>query len=148
MRSVINNFINHRATQLSRLGSVARICAVAALVTVSPLTMANGYSNVSVNGVPLTQHQLAGLERQLGGRVPAGNYVLAANGCWMNLNSGARGCFGGSNSGNGSGDVHSRYGSGSRNGNGDWNHWSDLSKGGVGGTSDGCIYTTYGWSNC
>jgi hypothetical protein len=42
----------------------------------------------------------------------------------------------------------SRYGSGEWNGKGDWNHWSNAAGGAVGGTGDGCIYTTFGWSNC
>ena len=32
--------------------------------------------------------------------------------------------------------------------NGDWNHWSNAAGGAVGGSADGCIYTTFGWSNC
>ncbi len=103
---------------------------------------ANGWSNVAINGVRLTAAQLRSLEASIGSRVAPGAYLTNAQGCWMNLNTGATGCLGKG------GDTHSRYGSGSRNQAGDWNHWSNAAGAGVGGTSDGCIYTTMGWSNC
>jgi len=105
---------------------------------------ANGWSNVAINGVRLTTAQLSALEANIGSRIAPGSYLSHPNGCWINLTTGASGCLGQS----GSGDVHSRYGSGSRNSNGDWNHWSNAAGAGVGGTGDGCIYTTMGWSNC
>jgi hypothetical protein len=95
---------------------------------------------VSINGVPLAPQQILQLERQLGGRVESGHYLVRADGCWLNTTSGVSGCLGGSS--------HSRYGSGSRSGTGDWNHWSNAAGGAVGGSADGCIYTTFGWSNC
>ena len=48
----------------------------------------------------------------------------------------------------GNASVFSRYGSGERTSDGSWNHWSNAAGAGVGGTADGCIYTTTGWSNC
>lgn len=40
-----------------------------------------------------------------------------------------------------------RFSSGQRYGNGSWSHYNGYSNYGVGGTSDGCIYTP-NWSNC
>ena len=48
----------------------------------------------------------------------------------------------------GSYDYAGRWGSGSQYSDGSWNHYSEAAGGAVGGTSDGCIYTTFGWSNC
>jgi len=47
-------------------------------------------------------------------------------------------------------EYNTRWGGGSRTSNGSWNHYSNLAGGAVGGTSDGCVYTTVagGWSNC
>lgn len=45
-------------------------------------------------------------------------------------------------------DYAGRWGSGSQYSDGSWNHYSEAAGGAVGGTSDGCIYTTFGWSNC
>ncbi len=49
-------------------------------------------------------------------------------------------------------EYNSRQGSGSYDSEGNWNHYTKPTGGssgmGVGGTSDGCIYTTTGWSNC
>lgn len=45
-------------------------------------------------------------------------------------------------------EYSGRWGSGSQYSDGSWNHYSDAAGGAVGGTSDGCIYTTFGWSNC
>ncbi len=106
------------------------------------LVLANGPARVVINGLPLSPVQHRALEQQLGMRVLPGNYLVNAAGCWLNLSTGARGCLGGGS------DVHSRYGSGARDGSGNWNHWSNAAGGAVGGTSDGCIYTSFGWSNC
>ncbi len=115
---------------------------LSAMLLVTTPSYANGWSNVAINGVRLTTAQLSLLEANLGTRVQPGSYLTDANGCWVNMTTGASGCL------NQSGDVHSRYGSGSRYSDGSWNHWSELPEMGVGGTSDGCIYTTVGWSNC
>lgn len=98
-------------------------------------------SNVMINGYLLNTYELAALERQIGVRIAPGVY-LANQGCWVNLTTGQSGCLGGS-----SGQYSSRYGSGERNSQGNWSHWSDMAGGGVGGTSDGCIYA-FNWSNC
>ena len=103
--------------------------------------LANNYSSVAVNGEVLTREQLYVLQVQLGTAIPAGNYLLDGQGCWLNLSSGASGCVG-------SVSTHSRYGSGERTSDGSWNQYSHAAEMGVGGTSDGCIYTTQGWSNC
>ncbi len=121
---------------------VTQICLVLALLASQPL-QAKGLAPVSVNGIQLTQAQWRALEATLGGPVPPGHYLTNPQGCWVNLTTGASGCLNG-----GGGDVHSRYGSGSRDGRGSWNHWSNAAGGAVGGTSDGCIYTSFGWSNC
>jgi hypothetical protein len=103
--------------------------------------LANNYSSVAVNGEVLTREQLYVLQVQLGTAIPAGNYLLDGQGCWLNLTSGLSGCVG-------SVSTHSRYGSGERTSDGSWNQYSQAAEMGVGGTSDGCIYTTQGWSNC
>ena len=46
------------------------------------------------------------------------------------------------------GDYVAGSGSGEVAPNGDWSHTNPQAGMGVGGTSDGCIYTTSGWSNC
>lgn len=119
-----------------------KIIALAGLLLASHVVISA--SNVIINGQPLSLGELAALEVQLGTRIAPGNYLFnPQNGCWSNLSTGQSGCLGG-----GSGAYNSRYGSGGRDAHGNWNHWSDLSGGAVGGTSDGCIYTSYGWSNC
>jgi len=47
-------------------------------------------------------------------------------------------------------DYVTRGGSGSQYSDGSWIHSSNVAGGSVGGTSDGCIYTSVGggWSNC
>jgi len=47
-------------------------------------------------------------------------------------------------------EYNSRYGGGSQYADGSWNHYSSAAGGAVGGTSDGCVYTSVagGWSNC
>ena len=99
-------------------------------------------SEVIINGQLLNPAQKKVLENSIGTRIMPGNYITDGD-CWLNLSNGASGCLS-----SGTADYSSRYGSGSRSSNGDWNHWSDAAGGAVGGTSDGCIYTTYGWSNC
>ena len=112
-----------------------------ALVSIN--AVADQWSSVAINGQRLTDSQLRALEIEIGAAVEPGNYLVNFNnGCWMNLNNGASGCSTGTT------DVYSRYGSGSRDAAGNWNHWSDAAGGAVGGTSGGCVYTTYGWSNC
>ena len=102
---------------------------------------ATDLSDVVINGQRLSRGQLDLLQMQLGAYIPAGVYLLDASGCWMKLDSGESGCLGGMS-------VDSRYGSGERTGDGSWDHWSNAADMGVGGTADGCIYTTSGWSNC
>jgi hypothetical protein len=119
-----------------------------ALFAYASMVHADSWSWVVINGQTLTTEQLHDLEMQLGAQIPAGNYLVNwNNGCWANLATGASGCLGQSG-GSDSVDVFSRYGSGSRNSNGDWNHYSNAAGMGVGGTGDGCYYTTEGWSNC
>lgn len=99
-------------------------------------------SNVSINGYLLSTAELASLEAQLGTRVMPGAYLYnPQNSCWLNTTTGHSGCLNNS-------DIYtSRYGSGERNANGDWSHYSNMAGGGVGGTGDGCVYA-FGWSNC
>ena len=100
-------------------------------------------SNVVINGQRLSIQQLQALQFKLGMRVMPGNYLAnPQNGCWFNMSTGQRGCLGRSQS------NFSRFGSGSRNANGQWNHWSNAAGGAVGGDGNGCIYTSFGWSNC
>lgn len=123
--------------------SIARIVvAVALLLPMNEPVNAEALAPVVVNGEQLTITQWRSLEANLGSRVVPGIYLVNAQGCWANLSNGTSGCLGAA------GDVHSRHGSGSRGADGSWNHWSNSAGGGVGGTSDGCIYTTFGWSNC
>lgn len=99
------------------------------------------YSAVAINGQRLTLPQLRALESQIGSAIAPGHYLVNAAGCWLNVSTGASGCLGNAS-------VFSRYGSGERSSDGSWNHWSNAAGAGVGGTADGCIYTTSGWSNC
>jgi hypothetical protein len=111
------------------------------LTIAAQLSWADSWSNVAINGQRLSVTQLHHLEVQLGSRILPGSYLVDASGCWLNLTTGASGCVG-------SADTFSRHGSGERRGDGSWNHWSNAAGAGVGGTADGCIYTTTGWSNC
>ena len=123
-----------------RSALVALLCSALSF----PLpALANGLAPVAINGTQLTVPQLRQLEAQLGSRIAPGNYLVNARGCWVNLPNGTSGCIG-----QGSTDTFSRYGSGERTSDGSWNHWSNAAGGAVGGTSDGCVYTTFGWSNC
>ncbi|MFK7916171.1 MAG: hypothetical protein AB8B93_19825 [Pseudomonadales bacterium] len=119
------------------------IAMLLATLTLSAAAYANGWSNVSVNGQRLNTQQLQNLERQIGSRVAPGAYLVDGKGCWVNLSDSTSGCLGAR-----SGGYLSRHGSGARSANGDWNHYSRSAGMGVGGTGDGCIYTTTGWSNC
>ncbi|MGD8593488.1 MAG: hypothetical protein PVF82_11680 [Gammaproteobacteria bacterium] len=99
---------------------------------------------VMINGRLLSAQEVTTLERQLGTRVVPGNYLYnAANGCWFNLANGTQGCLGQSVM-----NYFSRYGSGERTSDGSWSHYSGAAGGSVGGTGDGCVYTSFGWSNC
>lgn len=99
-------------------------------------------SDVIINGQLLTHAQQTALENRIGTRIVPGNYVSDGD-CWANLSNGTSGCLS-------SGTVNniSRYGSGERSTDGSWNHWSNAAGGAVGGTSDGCVYTSFGWSSC
>jgi len=99
-------------------------------------------SGVIINGQPLSYAEKAALEYQIGVQILPGRYVMDGN-CWKNLTLGTSGCLG-----SGTINTFSRYGSGEYNGKGDWSYRSDLPGGSVGGTSDGCLYTSFGWSNC
>jgi hypothetical protein len=100
------------------------------------------WSSVAINGQRLTVQELNLLQQQIGTYVSPGSYLFDGNsGCWYNQSTGASGCLGGN------GSYLSRYGSGHSNAS-DWNHWSNAAGGAVGGTSDGCVYTSFGWSNC
>lgn len=118
----------------------AMVVAVVSLLPAQSLS-ADGLAPVMINGQQLTMSQWQGLSNLVGETVVPGIYLVDGNGCWLNTSNGTSGCVGSS-------DVFSRYGSGSRDGNGNWNHWSDSAGGAVGGTSDGCIYTSFGWSSC
>ncbi len=117
------------------------IIAVLAISLLVQAVHASGWSNVAINGQRLTVAQLQQLEIAIGSQIAPGAYLVDAQGCWANLSTGEVGCLG-------SVDTHSRYGSGERTSDGSWNHYSNSAGMGVGGTSDGCIYTTTGWSNC
>ena len=114
---------------------------LAATLLIAPGARAAAWSDVAINGARLTVPQLRALEQQIGAKVAPGVYLVNASGCWLNVSTGQSGCLG-------SGDYHSRYGSGERSADRSWNHWSNSADMGVGGTADGCIYTTTGWSNC
>lgn len=118
---------------LLRLGTVA--------LDVNADALSTSMSDVAINGQQLSVLQLRMMESQIGARIPPGVYLLNAQGCWLNASTGASGCLGAV-------DTYSRNGSGERTSDGSWNHYSNSAEMGVGGTSDGCIYTTSGWSNC
>lgn len=111
------------------------------MIGFGPFAVANGFSNVAINGQQLTVPQLRALEASIGSRIAPGIYLVDARGCWANLSNGTSGCLGNV-------QTFSRYGSGERSSDGSWNHYSNSARTGVGGTADGCIYTTTGWSNC
>ena len=111
--------------------------------TLTQSLQASAWSSVAINGQRLTQVELGALERSIGARIAPGLYLVNTQGCWVNLSNGQSGCL--SHQG---GAYISRYGSGERSSGGTWNHWSNAAGAGVGGTDDGCIYTTVGWSNC
>lgn len=122
---------------------ILRATVFSLCLVLTPFASADAFSDVAINGQVLTRQQLALLEMQLGGPIAPGNYLVnGMNGCWLHLESGASGCP------NAAVDSHSRYGSGSRDAQGNWNHYSEAAGGAVGGTADGCVYTTFGWSNC
>ncbi|MGE0623938.1 MAG: hypothetical protein AB7I04_10805 [Pseudomonadales bacterium] len=116
------------------------LCSAASLAMANPF-QATDLSDVVINGQRLTRGQLDLMQMQLGAYIPPGIYLLDVSGCWLKVDSGEAGCLGGMS-------VDSRYGGGERTGDGSWNHWSNAADMGVGGTADGCIYTTSGWSNC
>ncbi len=105
---------------------------VLAATVFSQCVYATEWSNVAINGQRLTVTQLQELQMQIGSAITPGSYLVDAQGCWMNLNTGQSGCLG---SGGSVESYSSRYGSGERTSDGSWNHYS-------------CIYTTTGWSNC
>jgi hypothetical protein len=112
------------------------------VIALTATTSSAQSSNVSVNGQVLSVVELLELQKSIGYIAP-GNYLYDPNtSCWSNLSTGASGCLN-----NASGGYISRYGSGHSNAT-DWNHYSNPAGTGVGGTSDGCVYTTTGWSNC
>ena len=121
-----------------------------AIVSGAFAAQANEKTFVYVNGYELSPQELYVAQQRSGAHIPPGNYLYdGQSGCWVELNTGQGGCPGNASNGNsGGGSYISRYGSGEWNGNGDWNHWSDAAGGAVGGTSDGCIYTSFGYSNC
>ena len=128
----------------SKLPMLAFLVGVVILIAAIS-AQANERTFVFINGYELSPQELHGVQIQTGTRIPPGNYIVDGNtGCWAELNSGQTGCPA---QGNG-GSYASRYGSGEWHANGDWNHRSDAAGGAVGGTGDGCIYTTFGWSNC
>jgi hypothetical protein len=128
--------------RLKKILTVALILvsSLASAANSSPFPVA-GLSEVVINGERLTHGQLELLQARIGAYIPPGAYLLDASGCWMKLDTGETGCLG-------SVSVDSRYGSGERTSDGSWNHWSNSAGMGVGGTADGCVYTTSGWSNC
>lgn len=130
-----------RSSKLPMLAFLVGIVILIAAIS----AQANERTFVFINGYELSPQELHAVQIQTGTRIPAGNYIVDGNtGCWAELNSGQTGC-----PSQGSGGAYtSRHGGGEWNANGDWNHWSDAAGGAVGGTGDGCIYTTFGWSNC
>jgi hypothetical protein len=112
---------------------------VLALLLIHSFAYAAG---VTINGKPLSSAEISALEMQIGQQIAPGNYLSDGN-CWVNLSTGTSGCLN-----QGTVNTYSRYGSGEYNSAGDWNYWSNAAGGSVGGTSDGCVYTSYGWSNC
>ncbi len=140
-------------------------------VICAPVSFAGEYSDVVVNGERLTVEQVTELQEQFGTLLAPGQYAMDDEGCWIHLSTVATGCLGrgyygdgemgddryGPFADDGSGEVVgddgsgvyiTGDGSGEITNDGSWNVYSDQAEMGVGGTSDGCIYTTEGWSNC
>ncbi len=125
--------------------NVVRVCTLSLCLASSSAVVSaqEALSDVSINGVPLTQAQKGQLEQSIGVEVLPGRYLVNfLNGCWMNVDTGAQGCTQAQ-----TGIYNSRYGSGERYSDGSWSHYSNIAGGGVGGTADGCIYAG-DWSNC
>jgi len=133
-----------------------KIATVILFTTWSAGALSEPYSRaISFNGEQLSSAQVAALETELGMAIPDGDYLVdPESGCWANLTTGISGCanesagYADDYDRSGSGEYVGRWGSGSYDGAGNWNHYSSAAGGAVGGTSDGCIYTTFGWSNC
>ena len=117
------------------------LCGIVLSLSLLLLGSAAG-ARVSINGYVLSAEEIRLLEARLASRIPPGDYLVDGNGCWVNLSNGLAGCPGTE------AEYNSRHGSGSTSPDGTWNHWSSAAEGAVGGTADGCIYTTNGWSNC
>jgi hypothetical protein len=113
--------------------------ALVSILFASSTVLASG---VIINGRILSQQEKTSMEMQIGQTIVPGNYISDGD-CWMNLSTGASGCLSQQ-----SVNTYSRYGSGSYDGAGNWNVYSGAAGGAVGGTSDGCVYTSFGWSNC
>jgi hypothetical protein len=99
-------------------------------------------SDVIINGQVLSSAEKIAMENRIGTRIMPGNYISDGD-CWVNLSNGTSGCLSSATV-----NTYSRYGSGERSSNGSWNHWSNAAGGAVGGSSDGCVYTSFGWSSC
>ena len=152
-----NTLLNHGDAAMFRtLATVILFTAWSACALSDPYSRA-----VSINGEQLSGAQVAALEAELGMAIPDGNYLVdPENGCWADLTNGTSGCvsddagyagdyeYADDYGDAGGGEYVGRWGSGSYDGAGNWNHYSSAAGGAVGGTSDGCIYTTFGWSNC
>jgi hypothetical protein len=106
------------------------------------LCSAAAASDVIINGRAISNTEKMILQQQIGQTIVPGNYISDGD-CWVNLSNGSSGCLS-----QGSVNSYSRYGSGSYDNTGNWNVWSNAAGGAVGGTSDGCVYTSFGWSNC
>ncbi len=113
------------------------------LLTFSPFTLAEQYSNVAINGRLLTLTEAYALQQKIGTAVVPGQYLVDENtGCWYNQSTGTSGCID-----NRTTSYQTTRGGGSYDNQGNWNHYDSYSRWGVGGTGDGCIYTPE-WSNC
>jgi hypothetical protein len=137
---------------LSKLDDL-KILIIAAVIAVSFFATA-AYANppgtgVFINGVELSQMQVAALYRMTG-QIPARGHYLVANGCFAHLESGQVGCpravqggyeYGGRSPGAGYGYYGGQGGA--------WFHRGSEASGGysVGGDGNGCVYTP-NWSNC
>jgi hypothetical protein len=130
-----------------------KILIIAAVIAVSLFATA-AYANppgtgVFVNGVELSQLQVAALY-QMTGQIPARGHYLVANGCIAHLESGQVGCPQGAQRGYeyGGGAPGAGYGYYAGQG-GAWFHRGSDASGGysVGGDGNGCVYTP-DWSNC
>lgn len=122
------------------------IAAACAALFLGAATLPAQAQYYTINGQPAPQEVQVYMYNN---GLPPGHYWLMQDGNWGTWDAYGNPVHLGNV--NASGQYQSHQGSGAY-GDGYWNHYTENPTGsggfGVGGTPDGCIYTTSGWSNC